>query len=543
MFQVEGISSVGRGDTSANSALVRTGPLLPATPSTPSVTGVGQYSALITWSAPGYDGGSAVLSYMASAYSMPEDTLVKSVQSENLQANITELLGFALYIFRVRAVNLVGAGSFSLASDATRTLQVPPGPPGQALVTDLEQYAFLLSWGLPVFDGGSAVTGFRVWCSEGASLDSLFSVLISDTGDTATSSRLFGLKGFTPYRCYVAAINDFGLGLPSAVADMVRTLPVPPYSPWQPGISDVGLAQLLLSWEAPQGDSGSELSGYKVLRRGSGAEAWEVVCNDTGSNETSWAVADLDSYTAHYFAVAGLNSIGDGQLSPISDMAFTAAIGVPYPPASPILTEVSPSSVLVTFVAPNSGGSNITGYTVELAVSNAPSSFAQAVNTTSLSVRLLGLLGSTSYRVRVVVMSTGGLSLPGQVSQFLTSPAVAPAAPTSIAVSMDVPYAAVVTWAEPLDEGGQPVQAYVVFAGQSLATMQEISRLNAQARSAPVARLLGGTAYLFQVYAQSAVGQSPAAELSGNTPSPTSPAAPEMLVVSNLEHQRPCSKT
>lgn len=134
-FKVQAVSSVGSGDLSDVSAQVRTAPLLPDAPgSAPVVLGIGQYWINLQWAAPAYDGGSAVVSYIVEVFLVTQDaagsavlSLARAVTVAHASLNITELSGFTLHAFSIRAVNGIGTGPSSPASASTRTLQVPPG--------------------------------------------------------------------------------------------------------------------------------------------------------------------------------------------------------------------------------------------------------------------------------------------------------------------------------------------------------------------------------------------------------------------------------
>eukprot|EP00931_Biecheleriopsis_adriatica_P029389 TRINITY_DN17450_c0_g1_i2.p1 TRINITY_DN17450_c0_g1~~TRINITY_DN17450_c0_g1_i2.p1 ORF type:complete len:1097 (-),score=203.72 TRINITY_DN17450_c0_g1_i2:1174-4464(-) len=529
-FKVQGLSAAGQGDLSVASATIRTGPLLPEAPGLPSVDSVEQYSVLLSWTPPGYDGGAAIVSYMVSCFLMPSGDLVKTVSSVGLEANLTGLQGYSLYTFRVRAVNSAGVGDESATSTEVRTRKVPPGPAGTPQATALQQYAFQLSWEYPLFDGGAEITGFQISCSQDGGS---FQVLVANSSSNVTSWHLEGLIGYTAYECRVAAWNEIGLGTESATSSTVRTLAVPPYAPGRPSSSNVLLHQLLLSWTAPEGETGAELTGYKVYQKQAGSGPWEVACNDTASDATSWLVSNLEMYTAYVFAVSGLNSVGEGDLSNSSLQAFTAQPDLPHPPAAPTLQNLTPSSLQVAWTQPDDGGTNITGYSIELSTGS-EGIFASFLNTSQLSAQLTGLLGNTDYQVRVRAVSDKGLSFPSAASQATTLLPVAPGPPESLLLKIDAPYEASISWVSPTDDGGRPVEAYEVLAGEVGGSMEHNVSLEANARSVLVSSLLGARDYQFQVFARNALGRSPPATAAGVTPSPILPAAPGAVAVADV---------
>ena len=112
----------------------------------------------VNWLAPNYDGGSPVLSYIVSVYDVPNGigAVVPSESARDIhgvtstEIVVSPLLGYHLYAFRIRAVNAIGAGPASAASSITRTLPVPPGVTSTPQITEVEQYAFQLTWTVQV---------------------------------------------------------------------------------------------------------------------------------------------------------------------------------------------------------------------------------------------------------------------------------------------------------------------------------------------------------------------------------------------------------
>ncbi len=114
---VQAVNAVGTGAPSAPSA-----PVTPATtPAAPTIgTAVaGNAQATVAWTAPANTGGSAITSYNVEVRT--GTTVVRTVTGIAPTATstvVTTLTNGTAYTFRVRAVNAVGAGVFSAASNA-----------------------------------------------------------------------------------------------------------------------------------------------------------------------------------------------------------------------------------------------------------------------------------------------------------------------------------------------------------------------------------------------------------------------------------------
>src|SRR5207244_2717198 len=82
--------------------------------------------ATISWAAPSHDGGTPVTNYVV--MSSPDNKTV-NVGASLTSATITGLTNGAAYTFTVRAVNSVGAGPWSPASNAVTPNNTVPAAP------------------------------------------------------------------------------------------------------------------------------------------------------------------------------------------------------------------------------------------------------------------------------------------------------------------------------------------------------------------------------------------------------------------------------
>jgi hypothetical protein len=156
-----------------------------------------------------------------------------------------------------------------------------------------------LAWTAPTDDGGSPVTGYRVYRASGGATPVL---LASPTGTAYTDSA--ATPG-TTYTYAVAAVNRIGEGTRSnPVTGLVSA---PPAAPVLSVTTTKGLAKL--SWTVP--DAGSApITGYGIYR-GTAPGAETLI--QTITSGTSYV--DTVTKGTYYYRVAANSSAGTGALS------------------------------------------------------------------------------------------------------------------------------------------------------------------------------------------------------------------------------------
>ena len=164
-FTVAAINAVGTGPASAASNSVT--PTAPATvPGAPTIgtATAGNASATVTWTAPASNGGSAITGYVITPSSGSPVT-VGNVTSDTL----TGLTNGTAYTFTVAAINAVGTGPASAASNSV-TPTAPATVPGAPTIgtATAGNASATVTWTAPASNGGSAITGYVITPSSGS---------------------------------------------------------------------------------------------------------------------------------------------------------------------------------------------------------------------------------------------------------------------------------------------------------------------------------------------------------------------------------------
>jgi subtilisin family serine protease len=210
-FTVTATNSAGEGTASAASAAVtpRTVPGAPVI-GTPTA---GAGSAVVNWTAPATDGGSAITGYAVRAYR--GTTLAKTVTVPGASASttVTGLVNGSSYTFTVAATNVAGTGTASARSAAV----VPRTKPSAPRITTVSAGSSKATvyWAAPN-NGGSALTSYLVRVYKGTTPVKSIRVKPSTTGLAVT-----GLAPGVQHRFTVAAVNAVGESPQSASAYVV----------------------------------------------------------------------------------------------------------------------------------------------------------------------------------------------------------------------------------------------------------------------------------------------------------------------------------
>ncbi len=362
-----------------------------------------------------------------------------------------------------------------------------------------------VNWAAPASSGGSAITGYTAVANPGGAT-------CATTG--AMACTVAGLTNGTPYTFTVTASNAVGTSGGSSPSAAV----VPTSAPGAPtavtAVASAGAASI--SWTAPGDTGGAAITGYTVLANPGGAS-----CTTTG--ELSCTIAGLTNGTAYTFTVTATNAAGTGSPSAGSaavvpapvPAALSAPLVVPSTPVVPATVPGAPLrvgaarghlSAVVSWSAPASGGSPITGYRVVAAPGGRGCTTTDATRCT-----VTGLPNGRAFRFTVTAANAVG-SGPASAASLPVTPAPVPGIPTRLqAVRGNARLT--LSWAAPSRNGTAAVTGYRAVASPGGASCTTTGTLRCT-----LVGLVNGRSYQVTVVAINRVGASPHSVATPATP-------------------------
>ncbi|MGB2867530.1 MAG: FG-GAP-like repeat-containing protein [Bacteroidota bacterium] len=218
---------------------------------------------------------------------------------------VGSLLNSAKYYWRVRASNVAGQGTYSLAHRFTTIIAAPLAPLLTSPADSAKDQPTTLTFS---WNASATASIFRLQVA----LDSACTSLVADIDSLATPSRqVTGLTRGTTYFWHVRAMN---IGGPSPYTSSRRftTLPFAPAAPVLVSPSDSALNQpttLALTWNASPG-----AVTYRLQVGRDTAFSTIVVDIDT-LHSPSFTLNGLGLNTTYYWRVSGTNTGGTGLFS------------------------------------------------------------------------------------------------------------------------------------------------------------------------------------------------------------------------------------
>ena len=516
-YRVRAINEAGEGEPS-DEAQATTETTVPDAPTGLAARAEGEDRIDLSWTAPAFDGGSALTGYRieVSYGGVNWQVLSVSTQSAATTYSHTGLDPATRATYRVAAVNAHGRGGYSNMATA-RTGAAVPGAPRGLNARPAGTDRIDLSWTPPLEDGGAEIEGYRILVAD---TSGGFTILANHTGSAATAYSHAGLEPGTRLRYRVHAVNDAGAGPGSNIAE-ARTDPVVPDAPANLEARTGGTTTIGLAWEPPGYAGGAALTGYRIeVHDGT---VWVSLAEDHGLS-TAYTHGGLDPGEERRYRVRALNEAGASEPSNVA-VAATDPV-VPDPPASLGATAGGPNRIDLGWRAPAyDGGAEITGYRIHVLRDGESDWRVLEEDTRTADTRYshTGLDPATENRYRVAAINAAGASHLSAAASARTDPVV-PGPPGDLRAEAHGPYRIDLEWDEPGFTGGVPVTGYRIEAYDGALWTVQVADTRSGATSWSHAGLEPGSEWRYRV---SAINEAGTGEPSRMATAATDPVPPD----------------
>lgn len=237
------------------------------------------------------------------------------------------------------------------------------------------------------------------------------------------------------------------------------------------------------------------------------------------STARTCTVTGLTTGQSYTFTVTATNTSGT---SGVSNAVTVTPMEIPIEVVDGIPTAVA-GNASVTLSWTNKASANVTGYLVTASPGGATCIAATSV-VSNPSCTVSGLTNGTAYTFTVKTTNAAGSSLTASAASLPATARTVPAAPAAPTVTPGSTQA-VVSWAEPLNDGGDTVTEYEVTSNPGSFTC------TTSLLTCAVSGLNNGTAYTFTVAAKNQAGYSLASAASTSATPRTNPGAPTAVLV------------
>jgi len=482
----------------------------PGAPTGVAIKAASATSAVISWTAPSSDGGSAITGYTYTVKNNGVAVAGASATVAGTSATVTGLVAAGKYSVSVTANNIAGsseaASSFGTISPSATAAKAPGAPTLVKTVWAANASTqATVYWTAPALNNNSSLLNYSVAVKKGVATVSTLTVSPSATVTVSTVTYpgvvVTGLELGQSYTFVVSATN--GIGSTSAAATPALT---PAVAPGAPTLVSVvrGSLSATVNWTAPASNGGSVITGYAIT-----CTAGSTTVSGTGTaTGTSAVVTKLVNGTTYTCSVAAKNAVGTSVASSTQTVTPATVPGAPTGAAG----VAGNGQVTVNWVAPVvNGGAAITGYSITV---KAGAIVVKTVNAgaSDHSAVIAGLTNGTAYTFSIVATNAVGNST--AVASKAVTPSTTPGAPTVGITAQTSATSLTFNWTAPSSTGGSAVTGYEIKVFSKGVQVGAAKTAAATAKSLIVTGLTTKTAYTFTVAAKNVNGTGSASAAS-----------------------------
>jgi len=364
---------------------------------------------------------------------------------------------------------------------------IPSAPNGLAASTTIDQV--FLNWDKPDRDGGCRILGYNVYRADASTNWTLMQFHANRTFDD------WDVENGITYRYRVAAVNNLGEG---AFADLTTSIPVVPPSEPLDLTASSGNGSVTINWTSPVELGGGKIRAYLVYRSPTRNEL--EVLGEVG-NVTSFVDDTATLGEFYYYAVAGMNSGGEG---PMSATVRIKPVGPPGAPSN-FNAVGNDGQVTLTWAAPGTnGGSMLIGFYIYRGTSLDNVTRIATMIVTQRSLEDSDVVNGVRYVYYLTAFTEVGES--GPTKTIDVTPFGLPGRVMDLQAIADDGQV-ILEWSPPASDGGQPITKYKIYAGEgsagSMVYLTQIGNITMFDHSG----LTNGITYYYQVTAINKAGE------------------------------------
>jgi len=280
----------------------------------------------LTWNQVADVTGIAVTGYVVTYTAGSSATTTTSCATATCSTTITGLTNGTTYSIVVAAQSTGGNGPSSSPA-VSATPRTTPGQPATLTATAMDEAADL-AWTAPSSTGGSALTGYDVTVSSGATTVGTYAVGADQTGLTVDA-----LENGTAYTISTTARNAAGSG--AATTASVTPVGVP--SAPRDVAAEPRTTSFDVDWSAPASTGGSAITGYTIVVTDPAGTVTETsstcatascTATITQVDDESGTLVNVTTNTRYTVSIRATNAVGDSA-------STTATVVVPGQPSAP----------------------------------------------------------------------------------------------------------------------------------------------------------------------------------------------------------------
>lgn len=268
----------------------------------------------LTWDMPDNDHGSEILEYIIHVSSddvrIPGNYFYTIDGVMNTDFNDTEVVNGFEYTYHVVAWNSIGESASS--NTVISYPSTVPMMPASLLQNFGDGFVFL-QWNEIIYDGGSQLLGYRIYRYD--EIATAYYPLVVLDPHTFTYNDTAVINGVV-YWYYVMAFNIRGFSDPTEIVfskpSEPQTIPEPPLNL----TIDIGDDFIILKWDPPSSDGGSEIIQY-LIYRGVSDYSFQKIGNVVHNEVLVFNDTNISKGKTYHYFVTALNSKGESVSSNI----------------------------------------------------------------------------------------------------------------------------------------------------------------------------------------------------------------------------------